>query len=177
MKNNNSPILGIVLIICRLIAGGALLIAAYGKIINPKKLMLSMESFELLPTFLIPISSYVLPWTELIVGLLLVAGFATRASAIWSTILYSIFTLAIISVIARGMEVDCGCFGALLGGGTVGIQSIARNLVFLIASGFVLWKGAGLFSVDAQLGVVNSAQTSEDPEPPSESLDSSEQTT
>jgi len=177
MNKNESPALSVALIICRLIAGGALLVAAYGKIINPKKLMLSMESFELLPAFLIPISSYILPWTELIVGLLLVAGFATRASAIWSTILYSIFTVAIISVIARGMEVDCGCFGALLGGGSVGIQSIARNLVFLIASGVVLWKGAGLFSVDAQFGGVKSAQTSEDPESTPESLDSSQQTT
>jgi uncharacterized membrane protein YphA (DoxX/SURF4 family) len=138
----------VLLLSCRFLAGGAFLIAAFGKIIEPKNLMLSMKSFELVPEFIIPFTAFTLPWMELVVGLLLFYGLLTRGAAIWATILYSIFTIAIISVIVRGMPVDCGCFGAMLGGGNVGWHSVGRNAVFLVSSGLIVWLGGGRTALD-----------------------------
>ena len=56
----------------RFIAGGAFLFAGYIKISAPKVFMGSVKAFELLPEALIPFVAYLVPWTEIIVGLLLI---------------------------------------------------------------------------------------------------------
>ncbi|MGF1572278.1 MAG: MauE/DoxX family redox-associated membrane protein [Sumerlaeia bacterium] len=136
------------LMTARLIAGGALILAAFGKLKNPDALMLSIKSFELAPLAIIPLSAYLLPWLELIVGVCLIYGVATRASGAWAMVLYSIFTLALISVLVRGMEVDCGCFGALTGESSVSWRSIVRNGVFLSASAITVFFGGGTTALD-----------------------------
>src|SRR5690606_9200985 len=118
----------------RLIAGGALLVAAFMKLKDPSNLMLSMEAFELLPVAVVPFLSFFLPWLELIVGLTLIYGYWSRPSAALASGLYIVFSLALASVIWRGMKVDCGCFGALTGGGPVTYLSILRNVVFMACS-------------------------------------------
>lgn len=136
------------LMTARLIAGGALILASMGKLQNPEGLMLSMKSFELVPELIIPFSAYLLPWLELIVGVSLVYGLATRASGLWATILYVVFTVALLSVLVRGMNVDCGCFGALTGESTVSYKSILRNSVFLSASLICTFFGGGSTALD-----------------------------
>jgi uncharacterized membrane protein YphA (DoxX/SURF4 family) len=49
-------------------------------------------------------------------GLLLIIGLTTRLAAIAGTAVMIIFIAAIISVWARGILIDCGCFG---GGGEI----------------------------------------------------------
>lgn len=151
LKTDSTP-RDLILLTCRFLAGGAFLLAAFGKIIEPTNLMLSMNSFGLVPEFIVPFASYIMPWLELVVGLLLFYGFMSRGAAAWAAILYLIFTIAIISVIARGMSVDCGCFGAMLGGGNVGWHSVGRNLVFLASSGMILWLGGGRTALDHIIG-------------------------
>ncbi|MDX1972703.1 MAG: MauE/DoxX family redox-associated membrane protein [Candidatus Sumerlaeia bacterium] len=149
------------LISARLLSGGALLVASIGKLQDPAKLMLSMKSFELVPEFVIPFSAYLLPWLELFVGICLIYGVLARGAAFWASILYVIFTVALASVLIRGMNVDCGCFGAIAGSGPVGIHSIIRNLILLSASLVVLYFGSGRSGLDhfLALGRGNSQQS------------------
>ena len=53
---------------------------------------------------------------EIALGLLLVTGIATRAVAGATAVLFAVFVAAVASAAARGLSIDCGCFG---GGGTV----------------------------------------------------------
>jgi hypothetical protein len=58
----------------------------------------------------------VLPFAEIGMGLLLILGAATRISAALSALLMVIFVIGISQAWARGLSIDCGCFG---GGGQV----------------------------------------------------------
>ena len=71
-----------------------------------------------------------LPWIEIGAGLLLILGVAVRQTAIFSGFLMLIFIIAIAQAWARGLSIDCGCFG---GGGQVSakdtkyVQEILRD--------------------------------------------------
>jgi uncharacterized membrane protein YphA (DoxX/SURF4 family) len=137
------------LMTCRLVAGGALLLAGLIKIANPAALMLSIQGYQLLPESLIPLMAFVLPWAELTLGLLLFYGAWSREAAVLATALYVTFTLAVVSVLARSLSVDCGCFGGMFGESAIGWNTVVRNLVFIGASGVVAWVGPGPLAIDA----------------------------
>lgn len=143
------PLPSVALLSCRFIAGGAFIIAPIMKLQNPQSFMLSINGFGLVPPTLVPFMAYFIPWLELACGILLLYGLWTRAAAVAAGGLYAMFTLALAYVILAGLPVDCGCFGGLFGGETVSWTMIARNGVFLIASGALVWKGGGAMSVDA----------------------------
>ncbi|MBT2410059.1 DoxX family membrane protein [Streptomyces sp. ISL-12] len=80
----------------------------------------------------------VLPFIEVALALLLIAGLATRAVAAATAVLMVTYIAAIASVWARGLSIDCGCFSS---GGTVTsgaergyVIDIARDVVFLAAA-------------------------------------------
>ena len=58
-----------------------------------------------------------LPFVEIVLGVLLVLGLFTRPAAIVSTLLMVAFIIGISQAWARGLTIDCGCFG---GGGQIG---------------------------------------------------------
>ena len=64
------------------------------------------------------------------------------------------FILGIASAWARGLSIDCGCFG---GGGEVGAndtkypQEIARDVLFAAAGLWLVWRPRTPFSLDARL--------------------------
>jgi uncharacterized membrane protein YphA (DoxX/SURF4 family) len=103
-------------LLARLVLGGVLLVAGYLKAFSPDKSQMAVRAYEVLP---IPIANFLgitLPWLEIGAGLLLILGFAVRYVSIFGTTLMLIFVIAIAQAWARGLSIDCGCFG---GGGTV----------------------------------------------------------
>ncbi len=134
---------------CRLVAGGALVLAGLIKIANPRALMLSIQGYELVPEALIPFMAYVLPWSELALGVLLLYGAWSREAATLAVGLYTMFTLAVISVLVRGLSMDCGCFGGMFGETAIGWNTVIRNLVFVAAAAAIMWKGPGPLAMDA----------------------------
>ena len=66
------------------------------------------------PSSVIEPVGYLLPALEVVIGLALVLGVMTRGAALISGLLFVAFIIGIASVWARGIEIDCGCFG---GGG------------------------------------------------------------
>ena len=62
-----------------------------------------------------PTVGHLLPVLEVVVGLCLVLGLLTRGAAVVSALLFVAFIVGIASAWARGLQIDCGCFG---GGGT-----------------------------------------------------------
>jgi uncharacterized membrane protein YphA (DoxX/SURF4 family) len=95
------------------------------------------------------------PFLEIAVGLLLLAGLATRLMAAISAILLVIFIGGIISAWARGLQIDCGCFskgGQLTGGRTARYApDVLRDVGFLVLAGIVLFKPRTRLSVDGLL--------------------------
>jgi len=100
----------------RLVLGGVLLVAGYLKAFTPDKSQMAVRAYEVLPIPLANFLGIILPWLEIGAGLLLILGFAVRYISIFGTVLMLIFVVAIGQAWARGLSIDCGCFG---GGGKV----------------------------------------------------------
>jgi len=99
-----------------LILGGVLFAAGWLKIFTPAKSQMSVRAYEVLPISIANFLGIALPWLEVGFGILLILGIAVRLSAIVGCSLMIVFIAAISQAWARGLSIDCGCFG---GGGTV----------------------------------------------------------
>jgi uncharacterized membrane protein YphA (DoxX/SURF4 family) len=77
---------------------------------------MAVRAYELLPIALANFLGIVLPYLEIAVGILLIIGAAVRVSAVISGLLMFAFSIGIAQAWARGLSIDCGCFG---GGGQV----------------------------------------------------------
>ena len=72
----------------------------------------------------------VVPWIEVVAGLCVLAGFWLRSGALIITAMTAVFFFVITSALARGLNIECGCFGTV-GGKTIGLHNLAIDLVFL----------------------------------------------
>ena len=120
-------------LIARAVVGGLFLVSAYGKIIAPAQFAEEIRAYQMLPAISTNVLAYVLPWVELLAGLLLVICVWRREARFIIAALLVVFTIAKAYTYARGMDIDCGC------GGGVEIlkyiynspQGILTNLVLL----------------------------------------------
>ncbi len=131
-----------------LIAGGLKVgdLAASARAVNAYQLM-SYDAAEVVGA--------VQPFLEIALGLLLLAGLATRLSAAISAVLLVIFIAGISWAWAKGLRIDCGCFssGGELGAGesTAYGVDILRDAAFLALSGLLVWRPRSRFSLDGFL--------------------------
>ena len=142
------PWLGLV---CRLTLGGVLFVAGYLKVDKLEISQMAVRSYELLPIPLANFLGVVLPFFEVVIGLLLILGAATRIMAALGGFTMFIFIIAIAQAWARGLNIDCGCFG---GGGTVApgetryLQEILRDAGLVAMALFLLRYPVTKFSID-----------------------------
>lgn len=97
-------------LLSRLVLGGLFIYASLDKIAHPEDFAKIISNYQLLPQFLINIFAVVLPWVEMISGLLLIFGRFTRSAAIVLSGLLLVFMVAIGISTIRGLDVSCGCF-------------------------------------------------------------------
>jgi len=126
--------------------------AAVAKMGDPAASVRAVRAYELLPEWLAQGVGYGLPFLEMGLAILLIAGLATRLAAVLSSALLVVFLAGIISAAARGLQIECGCFG---GGGQLGAgQSTAyageilRDAGLLVVSLFLVWAYRTRFAVD-----------------------------
>ncbi|RLA57767.1 MAG: hypothetical protein DRR04_12290 [Gammaproteobacteria bacterium] len=145
-------------LLSRIVVGGLFVVAGSIKLRSPQEFANAIKAFKVFPAetgdHLIMMSTFTMPWVELIAGVLLIIGWRARDAALVISGMLAMFILAVISVIARKLEVDCGCFGKLelFCDGPIGACGIIRNLVMLAMALAVLVRGAGPWSVDSLLG-------------------------
>jgi uncharacterized membrane protein YphA (DoxX/SURF4 family) len=99
----------------RLVLGGVWLAAGVLKIPDPAVNVRAVRAYELLPEALVPLVGHALPVLEVLVGVCLLLGVLTRANAVLSGVMLLAFVVGIASAWARGLSIECGCFGG--GGG------------------------------------------------------------
>ena len=116
MRKLNDRFQPVVTLLARLILGGVLLAAGGLKVFKPTDSANAVAAYKLMPTEIAHLIGYALLWLEVAIGLLLIVGFMVRPAAVFSGLIMVVFIGAIASVWARGMLIDCGCFG---GGGEI----------------------------------------------------------
>ena len=147
---------------CRLTLGGVLFVAGYLKVGKIEISQMAVRSYELLP---IPVANFLgltLPLFEIVIGLLLILGAATRFVAALGGFTMFIFIIAIAQAWARGLNIDCGCFG---GGGTVDpgqtryLQEILRDAGLVAMALFLIRYPVTKFSIDRAPRQSNAGET------------------
>jgi uncharacterized membrane protein YphA (DoxX/SURF4 family) len=97
----------------RVVLGVTLFAAGFSKVSNAWSLAMTIANYRLLSPASAQILSVVLPWLEILLGVLLLAGVWVRASALLSLMLMIAFAAAIGLALGRGMDIECGCFAGL----------------------------------------------------------------
>lgn len=101
-----------VLLSFRLIVGAVFIWAGILKILDVLGFAQSIANYRIFPLWLSFFLALILPWIEVICGAFLVFGLFRRSSALLLSGLLAAFLLLVIITIARGIDVDCGCFGS-----------------------------------------------------------------
>jgi len=109
-----------------------------------------VERYGILPHFLAAPFATVLPFLEIGIGLYLAAGLFVRGTALVGTLLFAVFLVAQVSAWARGIALDCGCFGAALRT-RVGPLTILRDLGLGVPTFLMLALPARRLSIDNRL--------------------------
>lgn len=130
-------------------------LAGLAKATEPPALQeLAVEAYELVPDGLVTPVGLGLPILEIVLAALLLAGFATRFTAVLSGLLMVVFIAGIASAWARGLKIDCGCFG---GGGEVAdppyLGEILRDVGFLALAAWITAWPPGRYALDRRVGL------------------------
>lgn len=98
-------------ILVRWILGVLLVWASLSKIGNPQEFYISIAAYQVaLPGVLLRLAAMILPWLELLCGLLLLGRIWMRAALVWSLVMFAVFVVATGQAWARGLDISCGCF-------------------------------------------------------------------
>jgi len=134
-RPDETVVVSVMIIVARLIIGAIFLISGLAKISDPVRFILTLREFRLFPEEIVPLTVVWLPWLELLLGLCVLVGLLHRTAALVLACMNAGFLAAILSVIARGIVVDCGCFGMLadmLGlPDMADMKAVVRNVVFI----------------------------------------------
>ena len=123
--------------IVRIGLGGIILAAALAKIGDGSGFALQIHNFRLAPLWSENLIAMTLPWIELCTGLALVVGIRDRAAGALALVMMLVFTAAVGSAWARGLDFECGCFGKATAshiGANKFIENIGLTLLALVAS-------------------------------------------
>lgn len=123
-----------VLRLTRIAIGVVFLAAALGKIGGPAAFALQVHNYRLAPIWSENLIALTLPWIELLAGLSLVLGIRARSGAIVALTLMVMFTAAVGSAWARGLDFECGCFGKS-SAAHIGASKFLENIGLILLAG------------------------------------------
>jgi uncharacterized membrane protein YphA (DoxX/SURF4 family) len=138
-------------LVARVVVGAVWIVAGLLKLPDPAASVRAVRAYDLLPEAIVPTVGYLLPMLEVVVGVCLVVGLLTRGAALISALLFVAFIVGIASAWARGLQIECGCFG---GGGVSEDATddypweIARDVGLLLLSLWLVWRPATPFAAD-----------------------------
>lgn len=134
-------------LIVRIIVGVMFVVVGLAKVADPVLFAKEITNYNLMPDFSINIFAIVLPWVELISGLLLIAGVRIRANAVIIGAMLIMFIIAVASAWARGLNINCGCFSHIAQE-TVGLKKILENTGLLILCIYLYFFPGNLLTLD-----------------------------
>ena len=141
-------------LLARLVLGVVLVVAGALKVTTPAVSAMAVRAYQLLPYDVAGVVGVALPVVEIAAGLLLVLGLLTRPAAVVGGLLMLAFLVGIISAWARGLTIDCGCFG---GGGTIAaaqthyLSETLRDIGLAACAAWLVVRPRTAFSLDRRL--------------------------
>ena len=142
-------------VLARVVVGLVWVVAGVLKLPDPNENVRAVRAYELLPESVVPVVGHALPVLEILIGVCLLLGLLTRVAAVVSVVLLAAFVIGISSVWARGLSIDCGCFGGGAGP-TENAQAkypweLARDVGLLLLSVWLVWRPRTPLAADNRL--------------------------
>ena len=129
----------LVALAARLYLGGVFLVACWHKLLNPEAFALDVATYRFLPLWAVNAFALVLPWVELLAGLLLVAGVRVRAQALLIALMMAAFLVALAHALSSGLDMSCGCFASSgAEADPISWKTIVRDATWLLLALYVL---------------------------------------
>jgi uncharacterized membrane protein YphA (DoxX/SURF4 family) len=130
------------------------LLSGVPKALDPDQTYVAVRAYDVLPPLGVELVAAVLPWLEIALAVLLLLGLGTRAVALVSAGLLLVFVAGVAQAWARGLSIDCGCFG---GGGVVEpgrtayVQELARDAGFLVLAVWLVVRPRTPVALDGRI--------------------------
>ena len=137
--------------VARLLLGAVWGWAAIAKIAGPAQAAIAVRAYRILPEALVKPVAWGLPFLEVAIAVLLLTGIRTRLAAFLSLGLLTVFVAGVGSAWARGLSIECGCFGG--GGVAAGVDwttyatEIARDVGLMALSAWLAWRPASAWAL------------------------------
>jgi putative oxidoreductase len=96
--------------LCRLLLGGIFCYAAISKVTDVTAFAGQVANYQLFPYAWNFLVAATLPYVELLAGILLLLNTRVRPATLLLGGLTVLFMLVLLTAMARGLDVDCGCF-------------------------------------------------------------------
>lgn len=112
------------------IYGGVFIWSGWLKVQDPSQFLVSIRTFHLLPDPFAAWLALLLPWLEIFAGLCVLTGWLRRGGLFLLNTSLVVFAIALFTAWARGLDVECGCFGGGKGTTTI-IEALMRDAVLL----------------------------------------------
>lgn len=146
------------LAVCKIFIGALFIIASVTKIPDTARFADSISNYKILPEFMLMPMAIIVPWIQLIAGIMIVLDVYARSSAFILSGLLVVYIIAIASAWARGIDIDCGCFDLLTKFGLeerVGWEAIVRDFIFLLFPGNVFLFDKNGFNLYGFIKLIN----------------------
>jgi uncharacterized membrane protein YphA (DoxX/SURF4 family) len=112
MPFSRNRLLQIAVVVLRVALGGIFIYAGYVKLAEPWQLFAAgIADYEVVPMWAAKFLAHTLPWFEVLIGLLLIAGRWFRCSTVSTSLLLGVFFSLMVRAYAGGKEINSGCFG------------------------------------------------------------------
>jgi uncharacterized membrane protein YphA (DoxX/SURF4 family) len=132
----------------RLLLAVVLLWAGLSKVGERQSSILAVDAYDVLPEALVEPVAILLPWLEIALGVLLLLGLFVRVAAVGTAVLMLAFLAGMAQAKARGLAIDCGCFGGGGQGDGVSWWDLLRDTPLFVAALYLALRPKGPLSVD-----------------------------
>lgn len=124
----------------RFILGGVFVYASFDKILHPASFAEAVYNYQILPDELINLTAIVLPCLELFLGIFLIINFWMPGTVVISNLLLMTFVGALLFNMARGLNINCGCFSTTAVESSMNILTVLRDTSFLAIAVYLLYS-------------------------------------
>ncbi|GAB4580114.1 MAG: hypothetical protein Fur0022_28530 [Anaerolineales bacterium] len=147
------------ILLARLVLGVVFFRSGLGKAFDPKQTTQSVMAYEILPKSLAKVYGIALPWLELILVGLLLAGLWTDLAAIGLILLLISFGIAVTINLSLHKDMDCGCSGRAAREKLSWRTLVRIAFLLMLALAIQCWD-TGYFSLNQLWLAENSSTTS-----------------
>jgi putative oxidoreductase len=122
----------------RALIAGLLCLSSMAHIANPYVFIGTIDSYNLTSPSLSVVIGTLFPVQQLIVAMALCTKQFSQSAALLAAFMFTAFLVAQISIVIRGNQISCGCFGDF--SMDIGVGTIAFTTFLLLGISTVYWN-------------------------------------